>query len=285
MKETEKTAKMQPLYGVLPHYGAATVRHAPRLAEGQRSFQRKLDQQLINRIVKDTDEAYAEAYIRICQPNDLAIFAVTDAVEKLREAGLLRQGVKHHVGRALSYIHGYEQALEATLSRQGMFQYFLDMSDTFYEEMQPVMFRFRMAIKNWLDRRGEPQSEVKSYVLWTSSLLWCAVAQWDNYWNMKRKELGDVDPSRHFRQARLQGVLSAWNKAGDCIHWEKSGDMYADPGVDLGMKSIIMQINSNGRINRAGAQALEKNPDRRAHSKRMERERIKNMMKKEKTIW
>lgn len=286
MKETEKTTKTQPLYGVLPHYGASTVRHAPRLAESQRSFTRKLDQQLANSIIQKVDEAFAEAYILICQPNDLAIFAVTDAVEKLKEAGMWRQGVKHHAGRALSYIHEYEEALEATTKRSGTFQYFLDMSDCFYEEMQPVMFRFRMAIKNWLDRQGEPQSDVKSYVLWARSLLWCVVAQWDTYWERKRKELGgDVDPSRHFRAARLSGVLTAWDKAGDCIHWENPGEMYADPQVDMGMKSILLQINNRERINRCGKNALDMNPDRKAHSKRLERQRIKDMKNKEKTIW
>lgn len=286
MKETEKTTKTQPLYGVLPHYGASTVRHAPRLEESQRSFKRKLDQQLANSLIRKIDEAFAEAYISICQPNDLAIFAVTDAVEKLKEAGMWRQGVKYHAGRALAYIHDYEQALEATTKRAGNFQYFLDMSDAFYEEMQPVMLRFRMAIKNWLDRRGEPQSDVKSYFLWARCMLWCVVAQWDKYWERKLNELGgDVDPSQNFRAARLSGVLTAWDKAGENIGWKNPGEMFADPGVDLGMKSILLQINSNERINRCGKKALDMNPDRKAHSKRLERQRIKDMMKKEKTIW
>lgn len=276
--------KKKTVYSVAGSRWAPTVSHAPSLTESRLSFQRRLDRQLADRVCVEVDEMYAEAYVSICPANDMALFAMVDAVEKIKEAGLCKQGVKHHIKRALKAKADYEAALQATLERTGTMQYFMDLSDEFYEEMRPLMLRFRMAIKNYLDRRHEPLSEAKSYHLWAHSMLYASVMQWDAYWeNRLRRASVDVDPSRNFRAARLQGILSAWDAAGACMRWENTGVIYEDPDVDRGMKSVLMQINNSDRINRAGNKALSLNPDRKEMSEKREKERKER--EKETTIW
>lgn len=272
-----------PIYGVVPHYGAQTVKPAEAVMQGSGRLVNRLNREAAVMRGRKADNAFAEAYVRICQADDLAIFAVTDAVEKVKEAGLFQKGVKHHIKRALAVIDLYEHALVATMHRRDTEQYYMDMSDAFYEGIKPVMLRFRIAIKNFLDRRGEPQSEVKSYLLWARQMLWLAVNQWNTYWEQKTEELG-FDLSGHFRLARLSGALTAWDKAGDCVHWEKAGDMFADPAVNLGMRSVIIQLNNGERINGAGLKALEMNPDSKVRI--VELEEINEAEKgKEKTTW
>ncbi len=226
----------------------------------QRNFVRKLNADYAKRLAKAADKVFAEAYVRICLPNDLAIFCVTDAVAQLKKGGYLTKNVKFHAKKAQAIIKKYEEALAHTLSKTGVFQYFMDFSDEYHEKMQKHVFLLRMALKSFLDRHGEKDSDIKSYAVLANVMLSVAVIQFDAFWNTHTAQ--GVDLRQDFAIGRLQGVFSAWRSAVEGIPFITTEDPQTDKNVNLGVEVLLRQINNTDTINGAGAHALELNPDR-----------------------
>lgn len=236
----------------------------------QRDFVRNLNIDYAQRLAKVADRVFAEAYVRICLPNDLAIFCLTDAVSKLRQGGYLTRNVKHHAMRAQEAVRKYEKALAATLSRRQVFQYFMDFSDAYQERMQKHVFLLRMALKSFLDRHGEKDSETKSYAVLANVMFGAAVMQFDAFWNTHTAQ--GVDLRADFAIARLQGAFSAWRTAVESIPFSTRDDPQLDKNVTLGVEVLLRQMNNSTTINLCGTQALEMNPDRiKALAERIEK--------------
>lgn len=226
----------------------------------QRSFVRNLNLAYAKRLVQAADRVFAEAYVRVCLPNDLAIFCLTDAISKLRQGGYFTRNVKHHAMRAQEIVKKYEKALSVTLSKHQTFQYFMDFSDAYQERMQKHIFLLRMAIKSFLDRHGEKDSEIKSYAVLANVMFSASVMQFDAFWNTHSAQ--GIDLRADFAIARLQGAFSAWRMAVESIPFSTKDDPQLDKNVTLGVEVLLKQMNNATTINLCGTQALEMNPDR-----------------------
>lgn len=228
----------------------------------QRSFVHNLNIQTAETTAAGADTIFAEAYIRVCLPNDLAIFCLTDAVERLQKAGLVKRGVKRYAKLAQDAMRRYERALDFTLSGRGgktpnSMGYFMDIADKYFERMQVYTLRLRVAIKNFLDIDKEPLSEPKSYALLANAMLHIAVMQFDTFFSVRRTSTG-VSLSSDFAEGRLQGVFSAWRTAVEQIDFKSCRDPGKDRNVDLGVQAIISQMNNVDLINACGEEALAK---------------------------
>lgn len=226
----------------------------------QRSFIRNLNRQAAEATAEEADVIFAEAYIRVCLPNDLAIYCMTDAIEQLQKTGLLKRDVKCYVKRTQAAISRYEKTLEFTLSGKGgknpdTLGYFMDIANKFYDSMNIHILRLRTSIKHVLDLDNEPLSEAKSFALLTNVMFHIAVMQFDTFFSARHTSTG-VDLRSDFIEARLQGAFSAWRTAVERINFTSQRDPGKDPNVDLGVRTIITQMNNATLINACGEEAL-----------------------------
>lgn len=208
------------------------------------------------------DRACAEAYARLCTQNELSFLVMTDAVEQLKERGWYRQRVKHNATKAWGVVKDYQRKLHATLDRNGSYQYYMDLADFYCDEMRPHVDNLRYAIKAWLDKRREEDTQVKSYVLTAEAMLQYNILLFDTYFKAQETKTG-VDIAKWFLAARMDKVKGYWSEMCDALPFGRYGihEMEQDPQCDLAVRCIMTQGNNNDVIERCGLRALEYNPE------------------------
>lgn len=152
-------------------------------------------------------------HVLIGAANDIANTAMLDAIADIKLTGYYRQTVKKSCKEAIRRYGVFETAnyndMRGTVSEIDKRRLYMDFLDTVSERLSPHVFKFRMSIKQHLDKQGIPDSELKSHVLCADQLLIYSVNLFDDFFD-RCPRVPPIDLRRTFLSARLDGTLHAW---------------------------------------------------------------------------
>ena len=127
----------------------------------------------------------------------------------------------------------------------------MDYLDDLEERLKPDVFRFRLAIKQVLDKSNIGDSELKSHILCTYEMLHYCVTLFDRF----IKELPSIPPinfKETYRAARLDGVFTAWDNLTDVLCRDCTNiRLDDDPNCRLALNIIETKIVSEQSINQS----------------------------------
>ena len=150
--------------------------------------------------------------------NSVAQTVMLDTINLLSKTNQYRGKARHNARLAVKRYNNFDrQNMEDMRNKQmDKRQFYMDYLDDLEERLKPDVFRFRLAIKQVLDKRNIADSELKSYILCTYEMLHYCVTLFDRF----IKELPSIPPinfKETYRTARLDGVFTAWDNLTDVI--------------------------------------------------------------------
>lgn len=217
--------------------------------------------QTAQQLHEESDRIFAQAYMVVCHPNDLAAYSLTDAMERLEQSPFFRQGVKLHAKRAVRAMREYEKRILSHLAEHDRGEYFMDSCDEFFSLLKKHVFIMRMTIKQALDDRHSEHSELASYLLTALNMLQIAVVNYDSFWKDMIGKPGGLDIERFFTPARLQGVLSEWWSAVEALPFTLPRDVLQDENVEKAIRVILIKLSDVHIYNAAGEASLSLHPE------------------------
>ena len=195
--------------------------------------------------------------------NKVAYFAIEDAVDMMREAGMLRQKQKVNALRAMDELNKYER---------NAYEHFMAISDDRYalwqdlvgraaEKLQPDVQRLYFAIKNVIDRHRVKHSDVLAQIQTGVALITLSTLMFDTMANQYQR-LTMVEIRDTFRGGRLTAVESNWKAVGEITGRQVMADvdLRNDPACQLGVQVILTRYQDMGFLNEAAGEALRLNP-------------------------
>lgn len=152
-------------------------------------------------------------HVLIGAANDIANTAMLDAIADIKLTGYYRQTVKKSCKDAVRKYEAFERDnfkdMKDPKKQIDKRRLYMDFLDTVSERLSPHVFKFRMSIKQHLDKQGIPDSELKSHVLCADQLLIYSVNLFDDFFD-RCPRVPPIDLRRTFLSARLDGTLHAW---------------------------------------------------------------------------
>lgn len=201
----------------------------------------------------------------VCSANDIADSAVRDALDEIKKAGLYRHQVKKACKDTISRYADFERRnfedMKGTSTDIDKRQMYMDFLDAVGERLSPHVFKFRMSVKQLLDREGLPGSDLKAYIITADQLLEYAVFLFDKFFD-NVPPIPPVDLRKTFIAARLSPSLHAWKTVvrsvcPDCADI----DFDSDKNCKLAFDIIETNIVTEQYINSSGMEALRLNPE------------------------
>ena len=195
--------------------------------------------------------------------NQVAYVAIDDAVEQMREAGMLKQKQKQKALKALEEYHRYERNAyehfrDVGMERYGFWQDFVGRAA---DKLQPDVQRLHYAIKNVIDRVGVRNSEVLASIQTGVALVTLSTLMYDTMAEQfQRQTMGDIRSL--FRAGRMTAVERNWLEVGDVTGRQVMQDVNLkdDPQCQLGINVILTRYQSADFLNEAASEALRVNP-------------------------
>ena len=201
--------------------------------------------------------------------NSIAQTVMLDTINLLSKTNQYKGKARHNARLAVKRYNNFDRQNMDDMRNKQMDkrQFYMDYLDDLEERLKPDVFRFRLAIKQVLDKRNINDSELKSYILCTYEMLHYCVTLFDRF----IEELPSIPPinfKETYRAARLDGVFTAWdNLTGalcrDCANIKLDDD----PNCRLALNIIETKIVSEQSINQSGKEALSLNPHHTARSR------------------
>lgn len=207
-------------------------------------------------------------HVLIGAANDIANTAMLDTIEVIKQTGRYRHTTKKACKEAVRKYEAFERDnfkdMRDPKKQIDKRRLYMDFLDTVSERLSPHVFKFRMSIKQHLDKQGIPDSELKSHVLCADQLLIYSVNLFDDFFD-RCPRVPPIDLRRTFLSARLGGTLHAWgivvnNLCADCtdINFD------TDKGCRTAFDVIETNIVSERYVNESGLKALALNPEVKA---------------------
>lgn len=198
--------------------------------------------------------------------NTIAGKAMFDAIERIKATPYFRQSVKFELNQAARLYYAYEKLHMTNFGdRKQLFYDYLDQAEA---DIQKHVNILRMSIKAMLDKYGQTETELKSYVETGRTLLDYACHIYDTQIEIANSRCPDVDFNKWMNPARLTGVLKHYENASDIICKTEGNvtiDLNKDKNVKLAFDIIQTKVTSEDFINRVGYEALELNPECRKY--------------------
>ena len=194
--------------------------------------------------------------------NSVAQTVMLDTINLLSKTNQYKGKARHNARLAVKRYNNFDRQNMDDMrnSQMDKRQFYMDYLDDLEERLKPDVFRFRLAIKQVLDKRNVGDSELKSYVLCTYEMLHYCVTLFDRF----IKELPSIPPinfKETYRAARLDGVFTAWDNLTDVLCRDCTNiKLDDDPNCRLALNIIETKIVSEQSINQSGKEALSLNP-------------------------
>lgn len=195
--------------------------------------------------------------------NSVAQTVMLDTINLLSKTNQYKGKARHNARLAVKRYNNFDRQNMDDMrnSQMDKRQFYMDYLDDLEERLKPDVFRFRLAIKQVLDKRNVGDSELKSYILCTYEMLHYCVTLFDRF----IKELPYIPPinfKETYRTARLDGVFTAWDNLTDVLCRDCANiRLDDDPNCRLALNIIETKIVSEQSINQSGMEALNLNPD------------------------
>lgn len=202
-------------------------------------------------------------HIIIGGANSVAQTVMLDTINLLSKTNQYKGKARHNARLAVKRYNNFDRQNMDDMRNKQMDkrQFYMDYLDDLEERLKPDVFRFRLAIKQVLDKRNINDSELKSYILCTYEMLHYCVTLFDRF----IKELPSIPPinfKETYRAARLDGVFTAWDNLTDVLCRDCANiRLDDDPNCRLALNIIETKIVSEQSINQSGMEALNLNPD------------------------
>lgn len=221
-----------------------------------------------------TNERAAQVFDRLNSIVNLVIGAVNtiagkamfDAIERVKATPYFRQSVKFELNQAMKQYYDYEKLHMTNFGdRKQLFYDYLDQAEA---DIQKHVNILRMSIKAMLDKYGQTETELKSYVETARNLLAYACHIYDLQIKTANAQAPGIDFDVYMRPARLTGILRHYETASDLICKTEGNviiDLNKDKNVKLAFDIIQTKVTSEDFINRVGFEALELNPECRKY--------------------
>ena len=150
--------------------------------------------------------------------NSVAQTVMLDTINLLSKTNQYKGKARHNARLAVKRYNNFDRQNMDDMRNKQMDkrQFYMDYLDDLEERLKPDVFRFRLAIKQVLDKRNIGDSELKSYILCTYEMLHYCVTLFDRF----IEELPSIPPinfKETYRAARLDGVFTAWDNLTDVL--------------------------------------------------------------------
>lgn len=210
------------------------------------------------------DEMAQKFWPMIGTANQTAYIAMDDAVEAMRECGMLRQQVKVKAMRALAEYEAYDKAVRRHFQDMDDNRYFLwaDLVARAADRLQPDVDKLYYSIKNKIDEYRCKDSIALAKIQTALAMVTLSTLMYDTMANQFQRQTM-ILIARTFRGGRLTAVESNWRAVG-----ELTGKMVMpnvnlrdDPNCALGIQVILTRYQSADFLNEAAKDALDVNPE------------------------
>lgn len=209
--------------------------------------------------------------------NHMAFQAIDDAVEMMKEAGMLRQKEKVHAQKAIVEYHRYEFAAYQHFKQinDGRFALWQDLIGRAAVKMEPDVIKLHYAIKQVIDRHGVKNSDVLAQIQTGLALVTLATMMFDELMNLYQPRTM-INVTDMFKAGRLTSVERHWREVGEITGKRVMQDVNLrdDPTCQLGVRVILERYRSADILNEAAGEALRLNPEAWKYVSDEERERL-----------
>ena len=227
-----------------------------------------------DRIVNEIAEHF---WSKIGTANQIAFLAIDDAVEMMREAGMLRQKEKVHAQKAIVEYHRYEFAAYQHFKNinDGRYALWQDLIGRAAVKMEPDVVKLHYAIKSVIDRNGVKHSDVLAQIQTGLALVTLATMMFDELMDLYQPRTM-INVTDMFKAGRLTAVERHWREVGEITGKRVMQDVNLrdDPTCKLGVRVILERYRSADILNEAAGEALRLNPEAWIYVSDEERERL-----------
>lgn len=190
--------------------------------------------------------------------NQIAGNAFFDAYDLLSEKDLLRQDIKKSANSTKEDWDRYQKTSRKELGdRWYLWQ---DVVNIASNNIHSDVIKLHMSIKRAMDRDRVSDTDVRSIVHLTQTLLELAVMFFDSYIGNYQSQTF-LDISKDFRFARLSAMQKRWMPV--TRHFSRCKgvvDLNEDSDIKLGISVIITRFSTADFINDAAGKAMHLNP-------------------------
>ena len=210
------------------------------------------------------DEMARSFWPMIGTANQCAFMAIDDAVDMMRECGMLRQQVKVNAQRAVEEFEKYDRAVYRHFHELGDERYYLwsDLIIRSAQALQPDVDKLYSSIKNIIDKHGCRNSDVLSKIQTALALVTLSTLMFDTMFEQfQRQTMFRLDKT--FNGGRLTAVESNWKQVGYLTGRQgmQVVDLANDPTCQLAVQNILNRYSKADFINDAAGEALKLNPE------------------------
>ena len=211
-----------------------------------------------------TEQMAGKFWPMIGTANQCAYNAIDEAIDAMRESGMLRQEAKRRAMMAVAEYDRYDRAVLAHFRAIDEKKYYLwaDMVARAAEALEPDVMRLYFAIKNVIDSHKVGNSDVLAKIQTALALVTLSTLMYDT---MERQFQGAtlINISDIFRGGRLTAVESHWRTVGDVTGRMvmQDVDLRHDESCMLGVQVLLTRYQSAAFLNEAAGEAIRLNPE------------------------
>ena len=210
------------------------------------------------------DEMARHFWPMIGTANQTAYLAMDDAIEAMRDCGMLRQQVKVKAMKAVDEYERYDKAVKQHFHDIGDDRYYLwaDLVARAAERLQPDVDKLYFAIKNRIDEKRVKNSVSLAKIQTALALVTLSTLMFDTMAAQYQRQTM-IRIAETFRGGRLTAVERNWKEVGDITGRQVMEDVNLrdDPTCQLGVQVILARYQSAEFLNDAAADALRLNPE------------------------
>lgn len=210
------------------------------------------------------DEMAQHFWPMIGTANQTAYLAMDDAIEAMRDSGMLRQQVKVKATKAIQEYERYDKAVKQYFHDLGDDRYYLwaDLVARAADRLQPDVDKLFFAIKNRIDEKRCRNSAVLAKIQTAVALVTLSTLMYDTMAAQYKRQTM-IKIAETFRGGRLTTVESNWKAVGDLTGRQVMQDVNLrdDPQCQLGVQVILARYQSAEFLNEAAGEALRLNPE------------------------
>lgn len=199
----------------------------------------------------------------IGETNDVANSIMLDAINEIKKAGLLKQKVKKMCKAAIERYSVFDKKNMEDMRNSNIDkrQFYMDFLDSVNERTKNDVFILRQSVKRLLDKNAIENSDLKSYILTTHTLLIFSIELFDRFVSTC-PPCPPINIAKTYRDARLASVKQAWEQVEEILCPDcKNIDLTKDKDCKLAMEILETKLVSEQGINESGMEALNLNPD------------------------
>ena len=196
--------------------------------------------------------------------NQCAYLAMDDAVEAMRECGMLKQQVKVKAMKALQEYEAYDKAVKKHFHDIGDDRYYLwaDLVARAADRLQPDVDKLYFAIKNKIDEYRCKDSVALAKIQTALAMVTLSTLMFDTLAGQFQRQTM-LRIGQTFNRGRLTAVESNWKAVGELTGRMVMPDVNLrdDPTCVLGIQVILTRYQSCDFLNEAAKEALDVNPE------------------------